>query len=111
MMQHIDPISTTNDSEGLLPLLEVYFVYFIATSNNMSHSHLLQISCAIMHGVHALFPPPAVTGHRGFNLVALSKLDTGEGTWEHFKDILGWIMDGLNGTMDLPVKNARTSVS
>ena len=76
-------------------------------SNNTSHAHLLQISRAILHGVHAIFPPPAVTGHTGFDPVALSKLDTGESTWEHFKDILGWIMDGLNGTTQLPVKKRK----
>ena len=79
-------------------------------SNNTSHAHILQISRAMLYGVHAIFPPPAVTGHTGFDPVALSKLDIGESTWEHFKDILVWIMDGLNGTMQLPVKNARTSV-
>ena len=76
----------------------------------MSHAHLLQISRAMLYGVHAILPPPAVTGHNGFNPVALSKLETVEGTCENIKEILVWIMDGLNGTMQLPVKNARTSV-
>ena len=80
-------------------------------SNNTSHAHLLQISCAMLHGVHAIFPPPAVTIHNGFDPVALSKLEIEEGTWEHVKDILGWIMDGLNGIIQLMVNNARTSVS
>ena len=111
MMHHIDPLSTTTDGEGLVTLIEVYFDDFKAMIKNTSHAHLLQISCAILHVVHAIFPPPAVTDHKGFDPVALSKLETGEGTWEHVKEILGWIMDGLNGTMQLPVKNARTYVS
>ena len=110
-MQQIGPLSTTTDSEVLVTLLEIYSDVFIAMRNNTSHTHLLQISRAILHGVYAIFPTPAVTGHNGFDQVALSKLDTGEVTWEHVKGILGWIKDGLNGTMQLPMKNARTSVS
>ena len=61
----------------------------------------------MLHGVHAIFPPPAVTGHNGLALVAINKLETGEITWEHVKDILGLIMGGLNVTMQLPVKKCK----
>ena len=74
MMQHIDPLSNTTDSEGLFTLLEVYIDDFIAMINNTSHARLLQISRAMLHGVHSIFPPPDVTVHNGFNPVALSKL-------------------------------------
>ena len=97
--------------EGLVTLLEVYVDEFVAMSNNTSHAHLLQISHAMLHGIHAIFHPTAVTGRNGFDPVSLSKLDELEGKWEHGKEILGWIMDGLNGTIQLPVKNASTSVS
>ena len=73
-MQHIDPLSTTTDSDVPVTLLEVYFNDFIAMSNNTSHAHLIQISREILHGIHAIFPPPAVTGHNGFNPVDLYKL-------------------------------------
>ena len=110
-MQNIDPLSTTTYSEKLVTLLEVYVNNFIVMINNTSHSHLLQISRAILHGVHVILPPPAATSHNRFDPVALSKLDTGKVTWEHVKDILGWVMDDLNGTIKLNVNNARTSVS
>ena len=74
MKQQIDPLSTTTDSEGLVTLLEVYINDFIAMINNTSHARLLQISHAMLHGVHSIFPPPDVTVHNGFNPVALSKL-------------------------------------
>ena len=45
----------------------------------MSHAHLLQISSAMLYGVHAIFPLHGVTGHNGFDPVALSKLETVEG--------------------------------
>ena len=110
MVQQIDPLSTTTDSEGLVTLLEVYINDFISMSNNMSHAHILQIYRAMLYGVHAIYPPPSVTGHNGFDPVALSKLETVEGTCENVKEISGWIIDGLNVTIQLPVKIARTSV-
>ena len=85
MMQKMDPLSTTVDNEVLVTLLEVYVNDFIAMSNNTSHTHLLQVSRAMLHGIHAIFPPTEVTGHNGFDPVALSKLEKVEGTWEHIK--------------------------
>ena len=107
MMQHIDILRTTTDSEGLVTLLEVYVYDFIAMSNNMSHTHLLQISCAILHGIHAISPPPSVTGHNGFEPVVLSKLEKGEVKWEHIKETLVCIMNGLNETIQLPLKKCK----
>ena len=103
-MQKIDPLSTTVDNEGLVTLLEVYVDDFIAMSNNTSQAHLLQVSCAMLHGIHAMFPPPEVTGHNGFDPVALSKQDKGKGTWEHIKEVLGCIMDCQKGKIQLPIK-------
>ena len=85
MMQKIDPLSTTVDNEGLFTLLEVYVDDFISMRNNTSHAHILQVSHAMLHGIHAIFPPPKVTSHKGFDPVDLSKLEKGEVTWEHIK--------------------------
>ena len=102
MMQEIDPLITTVDNEGLVNLLEVYAYDFIFMSNNTIHAHLLQVSRTMLHGIHAILPPPEVTGHNGFEPVALYKMEKVEGTWEHIKEILGWIMDGQKGTIQLP---------
>ena len=85
MMQKIDPLGTTVDNEVLVTLLEVYFDDFIAMRNNTSHAHLLQVSRAMLNGIHAIFPPPEVTSYNGFDPVALSKLEKVEGTWEQIK--------------------------
>ena len=63
MIQNIDPLRNTTDSEGLVTLLEVYVDDFMSMSNNTSHAHLLQIPRSILHGIHSIFPPPSVTGH------------------------------------------------
>ena len=80
MMQQIYPLITKTGSEGIVTLLEVYVDDFIAMSNNTSHAHLLKIYRTMLHGVHAIFPPPTVTGHNWFNKLALYKLETLEGT-------------------------------
>ena len=67
MMQHIDPLSNTTDSEVLVTLLEVCVNDFISMSNNTNHAHLLQIPRAILYGVHTIFPPPVVTVHNEFD--------------------------------------------
>ena len=78
MMQHIHPLSTTTYSEGLVTLIEVYVDDFISMRNNTSHAHLLQISITMLHGVYAIFSPPAITGYNRFDPVELSKLETEE---------------------------------
>ena len=84
-MKKIDPLGTIVDNEGLVTLLEVYIDDFIAMSNNTSHAHILQVSRTMLHGIHAIFPPPEVTGHNEFDPVALSKLEKVEVAWEHIK--------------------------
>ena len=61
----------------------------------------------MLHGVHAIFPLPAVTGHNRYDPIAESKLEKGDGTWEYEKEILGWLINGLLGTIQLPPKKCN----
>lgn len=83
-------------------LLEVFVDDFCALTNNTSTEHLTNFSRAMLHGIHSVFPPPEVSGHHGEDPVAKKKMDAGDGTWDTIKEILGWIMDGANFTMQLP---------
>lgn len=47
-------------------------------------------------------PPPNVTGHDGEDPVAQKKVDNGDGDWAFVIEILGWIIDGENFTIQLP---------
>ena len=44
-----------------------------------------------MHGIHIVFPPPAMSGHNEQDPISVKKLVEGEGLWEVRKGILGWI--------------------
>lgn len=107
MMSNIKYDTELPHTDGIATLLEVYVDDFIAMSNDIRHTHLLQISRAMLHGVHAIFPPPTITGHNGHDPIAENKLNNGDGTWEFQKEILGWILEGLNGTIQLPLKKCK----
>ena len=58
----------------------------------------------MLHGIHAIFPPPAVTGHNRFEPVAIKKLKDRYGVWAFKKEVLGWNFDGVKDTIQLPNK-------
>jgi hypothetical protein len=63
---------------------------------------ILHFSRAMLHGIHTVFPPPSSTGHGGGDPISEKKLKAGDGLWEVRKEILGWIFDGVNRTIELP---------
>ncbi len=92
-------------------LLEVFVDDFIAGTNNISEENLRLISRAMLHGIHSVFPPPSVTGHNGGDSVSIKKIEKGEGKWEFAKDILGWMINGLDYTIQLPDKKCKKVVA
>ena len=83
-------------------IIEVYVDDFIAASNRLSLLDLRHTSRAMLHGIHAIFPPPSVTKHCGGDPVSEKKLEKGDGTWSFQKEILGWLFDGEAYTIQLP---------
>ena len=83
-------------------LMEVFVDDFIAATNGGSREHLTQLSRAMLHGIHSVFPPPEQSGHTGPEPISEKKLQEGEGTWDTTKEILGWIVDGALFTVQLP---------
>jgi hypothetical protein len=56
-----------------------------------------------------VFPPPTATGHDGEDPISLKKLVTeGEGIWDTVKEILGWIFNGIERTIQLPPKKVTS---
>ena len=75
-------IHTTAKPATPTTLLESYVDDFIATTNDSQLEHLQTLSQAMLHGIHAIFPPPEITGHSGHKLIAYKKLVAGEGAWD-----------------------------
>lgn len=93
-----------DDAPGtnLNQLLEVYMDDFIGLIQSKEPQAILHFSRAILHGIHSVFPPPNITNHSGADPISEKKLDAGDGLWEVRKEILGWIFDGVNRTIELP---------
>ena len=62
---------------------------------------LLHTSQAALFGIHSVFPPPQISGHSGEVPILMKKLINGDGVWEVRKEVLGWIMDGATGCIEL----------
>lgn len=107
MLERVDTLQRIQAAAHFTNLLEVFVDDFCAMTNNITKEHLTHFSRAMLHGIHSVFPPPEVTGHDGFDPVSEKKIGEGEGTWEHTKEILGWIMDGANFTVHLPPKKCE----
>eukprot|EP00957_Ditylum_brightwellii_P170428 12973095-Ditylum_brightwellii.AAC.1 len=56
----------------------------------------------MLQGLHLEFPLPEVTGHPGRDSYAEKKLKKEYGRWMFEKEILGWLVQGLNYTIQLP---------
>jgi hypothetical protein len=104
MLPSTTPEDQPNKSQKTkeITLIEVFVDDFIGATNNTTPSHLTKISKAMIHGVHSIFPPANVSGHNGQDPVSHSKLIKGEGLWSFQKEVLGWILNGQNFTIQLP---------
>lgn len=63
---------------------------------------------AILHSIHAIFPPTHITGHiQGKDPISIKRLEKGNAQWEWTKEILGFLFDGLTRTIKLPADKAQ----
>jgi hypothetical protein len=64
-----------------------------------------------LHGIHAIFPPPDVTGHiGGKDPISLKKLQRGDVQWSHTKEILGFAVNGDTKTVSITEARATDIV-
>ena len=75
------------------------------------HNTILWLSRAAMHGIHAAFPPPSITGHiNGRDSISEKKLRRGDATFSTIKELLGWMAysePGSERTVALPLAKSR----
>ena len=112
MMDPIDPsilrtsfptLDTAEQRQQFFHLFEVYVDDYIGLLQSTDPEVLRHHSRALLHAIHQIFPPPAATGHDGEDPISIKKLVLeGEGIWDTVKEILGWIFNGLERTIQLP---------
>ena len=87
----------------LCHLFEAYVDDYIALIQSMDPDILRHHARALLHGISQIFPAPDITGHSGEHPVSQKKLVTEkEDVFDTVKEILGWIFDGVERTMQLP---------
>ncbi len=93
-------------------LLQVYVDNFCnATMQLLDGSHVPMIRWASIHGVHAVFLEPAVTGHQnGKDQLSKKKLEQGDGNFISTKDMIGFTFDGIKQTIQLPPVKAKAYI-
>jgi hypothetical protein len=93
-------------------LLQVYVDDFCnAATQLLDGSHVPMIRQASIHGVHAVFLAPAVTGHQnGKDPLSNKKFEQGDGNFASTKDIIGFMFDGIKRTIQLPLINATAYI-
>ena len=104
MLKEVLREATPDNLQSSTTLIEAYVDDFITATNDGSLENLKQLSRAMLHGIHSIFPPPTVTGHNGHDSIAHKKLVEGDGLWSTRKEVLGWEVDGRNYTIQLPRK-------
>ena len=109
LLHQLENPSTWHSSElptkmqSIARLLEIYVDDFTAALQCTHPQVLLHHSRALLHGIHSVFPPaPHTSTNPDDEPVSLKKLQEGEGVWAFRKEILGWIFDGINRTIELP---------
>ena len=89
--------------DQLNKLLEVYIDDFINAIQCTDPAVLLHHSRALLHAIHSIFPAaPDPIADPDDEPISLKKLKEGDGIWAFRKEILGWIFDGINRTIELP---------
>lgn len=100
-----ESLTSPEARKSFFHLFECFVDDYIALLQSPDVAALRHHSRALLHGIHQIFPPPAATGHAGDEPISLKKLVVdGEGVWDTVKEILGWMFDGLERTMQLPAK-------
>ena len=77
--------------------------FCLGAMENANGSLLQRISRAAIHSIHTTFPAPKVSGHTGGkDSISLKKLEKGDARWIPTKELLGYLVDGVHRTVQLP---------
>ena len=83
-------------------LLEVYVDDYIGAIQSTNPKDLRHHSRALLHAIHSIFPAVDEGRAHPEDPISKKKMDKGDGVWAFRKELLGWIFDGLQRTIELP---------
>jgi hypothetical protein len=77
--------------------------YILAVVENFERTLFRRVSRAALYGIHSIFPPPHISGHvGGKDPISEKKLLKDDARLLVLKEILGFLMDGVLRTVQLP---------
>jgi hypothetical protein len=83
--------------------------FILAGVESQDGTLLRRMARAALLGIHSIFPPTEVTGHKGGkDPISQKKLDKGDATMAATKEILGFLVEGEQRTVQLPATKATT---
>ena len=87
----------------------VYVDDFLLAAVEDSKGKLLNKAArATLHAIHSVFPPPLATGMPDAkDPISDKKLAKGDARWDTRKEILGYLLDGVDRTVQLPPDQAE----
>lgn len=97
----------TKDASSAIPwaAIEVFVDDFVAMCQDVPR--LEHLTRSILHGVEQVFPGPDSTGHKGGKeSISAKKVGQGDADWTRLKEVLGWLVDGDNRTVQLTESKA-----
>eukprot|EP00978_Attheya_sp_CCMP212_P047615 scaffold422453_cov102-Attheya_sp.AAC.1 len=63
--------------------------FILAAVEDATGTKLQHTGQAALHAIHAIFPPPAVSGHLGGkDPISVKKLEKGDAQWDPVKELL-----------------------
>jgi len=86
-------------------LIEVYVDDFIAAAQATSPEELKHIARALLHAIHDVFPEGVFSDDD--QPVSVKKIKKGEAQWSVLKEVLGWLFDGKNKSIQLPAEKVE----
>jgi hypothetical protein len=82
--------------------------FLLAAVEDASGTFLQRTARATLHAIHSVFPTPAATGTpNAKDPISEKKLAKGDARWDPTKEILGYWLDGVSRTIQLPPSRAE----
>jgi hypothetical protein len=108
----IEDVPMRGRAEMPSKLLQVFVDNFCyAATQSKDGAHIPIIRQAAIHGIEAVFPPPAVIKHQdGKEPISEGKLLKGDGKFESKKDMIGFRFNGIKQTVHLPPEKAASYI-
>jgi hypothetical protein len=98
-----DPLPTGHGDGDNGTHVYVDYDYVLAVVQDQAQLLLSRVARATLHGIHAIFPPPGVSGHLGGkDPISEKKLQKGDAMFDVIKEILGFMLHGVDRTFWLP---------